>query len=734
MRPHRQVGWALTAALVASVATGASPATAVAPTPVDATATAAGVARPFGSHPVAPAAGAATPPGGTASADAATAAVYDRWKADYVRAGCGTGRYYVDASSSTSSMVVSEGQGYGMVITALMAGHDPAARTVFDGLYRYVLDHPSETDPQLMSWRQDATCSSTPGSASSATDGDLDIAFGLLLADTQWGSTGSIDYATEALRVIAAIKRSEIEPDTRLPKLGDWVGTGDSHRYGVRTSDLMVDHFDAFETATGDPFWGEVSTASTALVTALQSTAAPDTGLLPDFAVDTQTTAPRPASPGFLESANDGRFSWNACRTPWRLAAGGLLSDDDAARSAADRMGAWAVSSTKGDPAGIRAGYQLDGSPLVSYSDPAFLAPLAAGAAVRSSRQGFVDAAWTALRTGPRAGYYSDSLRLQVMLLLSNNSWPPTTHADTGVQRIAGADRFAVSAAVSATTFASGAPTVYVASGEVFPDALSASAAAGAEGAPVLLVQKNAIPVTVAAELTRLAPARIVLLGGPATVSASVETALGGYADTVERLAGSDRFAVSAAVSRRAFEPGRAVVYVASGEVFPDALSGSAAAGHDGGPVLLVRRDGVPEVIADELRRLQPASIVLLGGPNSVSESTASALGGIAPVTRVAGVDRFAVAAAVSARTFPSPGTTTVYVASGATFPDALSGGAAAISGSAPVLLVTRDTVPAAIAAELSRLRPARIVLLGGTASVSAATEQALRGFVVAPG
>ncbi|MCS5714739.1 glycosyl hydrolase family 8 [Herbiconiux sp. CPCC 205716] len=689
-------------------------------------------ARPFGSHPVPRASGAASPPGGVSAADSATAAAYDAWKSRYLKAGCGDGRYYVDASTATKYLVVSEGQGYGMVVTALMAGHDPKARAYFDGLYRYVLDHPSSGDPQLMAWHQLKDCSDEPGSDSSASDGDLDIAYALLLADTQWGSAGAVDYAGEARRVIAAIKRSAMSPDTALPLLGDWVGPDSDYRDGVRTSDLMVGHFRAFQAATGDPYWGEAATAALDLVETLQRTAAADTGLLPDFAIRTGTT-PVPAPPKYLESVNDGTFGYNACRTPWRLASSALLAGDTRAAAAAGRMAGWAVGATKGDPALLRAGYQLDGTPTADFSDVAFLAPMVAGAAVSSSRQSWVNAGWPQLVTAGTAGYYSDTLRLQAMLLVSNNAWQPTTRAPAGVHRIGGADRFVVSAAISAASFPRGTPTVYVASGENFPDALSASAAAGAFGGPVLLVRRDSLPPDVLNELTRLEPDRIVLLGGPNSVGAAVERALAAVAP-VTRIGGADRFEVSARVSAAAFPRGAGTVYVASGETFPDALAGSAAAGHDRGPVLLVRRDGVPTPIGIELRRLQPTSIVLLGGPNAVSETTKAALATIAPVSRVSGADRFAVAASLSARVFPAPGTSTVYVASGATFPDALSGSAAAIAVGAPVLLVTRDAIPAAIAAELKRLKPARIVVLGGTAPVSSATEAALRAYLAPSG
>ena len=688
--------------------------------------------RPFGSHPVAFPTGSAAAPGGTAAADRATAAAYDAWKDAYLVAGCGPGRYYVDASSSmppgSGRVVVSEGQGYGMVVTALMAGHDPDARAIFDGLYRYVLDHPSSSQapgagPKPMAWNQGADCTRPAGNDSSATDGDLDIAFGLLLADTQWGSAGAVDYAGAARALLTRIKASEFDAETRLPKLGDWVGVG-VYRFGVRSSDLMPDHFVAFENATGDPFWGQAARASGELVDTLQSGFAPDTGLLPDFIVDPDSD-PRPAPPQYLESPDDGAYGWNATRVPWRLAAAAHLVGDAPSWALAARIARWAITATDGDPDAVRAGYELDGTPLADYSDIAFTAPLGAAGLPDRARQSWVTATWNSVRAAPAAGYYSDSLRLQMMLLVSGNSWLPATSPAPAVTRIGGSDRYAVSAAVSATTFAPGVPTVYVASGEVFPDALSASAAAGAEGSPVLLVQKSAIPDAVVTELRRLAPERIVFLGGPNTIGGEVEAALNAIAPAT-RIGGADRYAVSAAVSGATFATGVRAAYVPSGEVFPDALAGSAAAGALGAPVLLTRKTEVPPAIAAELARLDPAALRVLGGPNTVSTATQTALGRIAPTTRVGGADRYAAAAAISAEVFAPGRTRTVYVASGEVFPDALSASATAVANHAPVLLVTKDAVPAATAAEIARLSPARIVVLGGVNTVSPAVESRL--------
>jgi surface antigen/putative cell wall-binding protein len=292
--------------------------------------------------------------------------------------------------------------------------------------------------------------------------------------------------------------------------------------------------------------------------------------------------------------------------------------------------------------------------------------------------------------------------------------------------RLSGADRFVTSTAISASRFAPGIGVVYVANGLNFPDALSGAALAGSQGAPVLLVTADAIPAAIEAELTRLKPGRIVVLGGEASVGADVASRLGAFTGGgVTRVAGVDRYETSAAISATGFAPGRPVVYVASGSNFPDALSGAAVAGSGGAPVLLVPADGIPAAIATELTRLKPGKIVVLGGESSVGASVVTKLAaftaaGAAAVSRIAGVDRFGTSAAISAANFTA-GVPVVYLANGSTFPDALSGAAVAGAAHAPILLVSADSIPAVIQDELNRLRPGKIVVLGGENSVNSA-------------
>ncbi len=154
------------------------------------------------------------------------------------------------------------------------------------------------------------------------------------------------------------------------------------------------------------------------------------------------------------------------------------------------------------------------------------------------------------------------------------------------VIRYAGPDRFATAAAISAHTFSPGVDVAYIATAYNFPDALAGAAAAGTITGPVLLVAPTgAINASTATELTRLKPAKIIVLGSTGVVSAQVMTDLARYtAGTVIRYAGPDRFATAAAVSAHTFSPGVDVAYIATAYNFPDALAGCRRRGHDHGP------------------------------------------------------------------------------------------------------------------------------------------------------
>lgn len=293
-------------------------------------------------------------------------------------------------------------------------------------------------------------------------------------------------------------------------------------------------------------------------------------------------------------------------------------------------------------------------------------------------------------------------------------------HAATPVDQVSGTDRYRTAAEVVERSHPAEAETVYIASGTSFPDALAGGPAAAAAGAPLLLARTGGLPGPTRSQIERLDPSQIVVLGGVGALGQEVLDALRIAAPEalIMRLSGEDRYATAAAISEEVFEPGPEVVYIASGEDYPDALSGGAAAGVRGAPILLVKHSTIPADVKAELERLGPQRIAIVGGESAIGAKAAASLGGYGEVERIAGIDRYDTAAAISRDSYPA-GADTVYLATGVDFPDALAAGPAAAADRAPLLLVQPDRLPGAAREELKRLKPARVVVLGGKNAIS---------------
>lgn len=353
-------------------------------------------------------------------------AFYNTWKVDFV-VPVGRHQYRVafGRSGDAHQNTVSEGQGYGMIIVATMAGYDPQARAIFDGLWRFVADHPSENDSRLMDWNVNL-----PTGNASAFDGDADIAYGLLLADAQWGSAGAVNYRAAFNGVIAGIESSTIGPNSRLPELGDWVQPNGPrfNQHTPRSSDFLPGHFRAFARATGRNLWNEVIAASSQVIDDIQANFSPSTGLLPDFIQSISVPAKtwRPADPDFLEPPEDDTYNYNAGRAPWRLGADALLNNDGTSAAQAAKISAWAKAATNGAPTTFSPGYRLDGTPLHpawAYST-FFVAPLGVAAMTAPNQQAWLDAIYAAV-WNKHEDYYEDSINLLCLLVMTGNFWQP---------------------------------------------------------------------------------------------------------------------------------------------------------------------------------------------------------------------------------------------------------------------------------------------------------------------
>ena len=356
--------------------------------------------------------------------------MFDYYKSTYVTKAKNTaGGYYTNASGNggggKSAVTVSEAHGYGMIIFALMAGYDSEAQTIFDGYFKFYKDHPSKVNPICMSWEVDSDESDKANDG--ATDGDMDIAYALLLAHYQWGSDGDINYLEEAKKIInKGIKVSDIHASNLRTTLGDWDGEDDADgdtKDITRSSDWMPDHFRAYATATGDNFWNDVADTVYSLVKSIQDNYSPNVGLISDFVKGTPPAPDKKA--GGTGESNGGDYSYNGCRDPWRLATDYAHYGTQDAKDALVKMDSWLRSSTNGDPDKIYAGYKLTGKKLVDYNQLTFTAPFTAGLIADSNSQDFLNNCWNAIENDHGEDAYELALNLMSMLLISGNWWAP---------------------------------------------------------------------------------------------------------------------------------------------------------------------------------------------------------------------------------------------------------------------------------------------------------------------
>jgi len=352
---------------------------------------------------------------------------YTSWKNNYLKTSSVTaGGYYVYATGVTGEDVVdpitcSEAHGYGMMTTALMAGYDSNAKTYFDGLYKMYNAHRSPIDNDLMAWAIGRSERAADCGGSAATDGDMDIAYGLLLAHYQWGSTGSINYLSEAKRIINnGLKGSEVSTSSYRTLLGDW---NTSKPYETRSSDWMTDHFRVFYSATGDSFWNNVTSTSYGIINRMHLNYSQNTGLVPDFVIGNPA---QPAPPKFLEFEEDGDYGYNACRYPWRIATDYALFGTADAKTAMNKMINWLKTKTSNNPNNITACYDLSTGTALHPDETsmAFTSPFIAACIVDSAHQNYLNSGWNIMKSSSD-GYYGDSINLLCMILISGNWWAP---------------------------------------------------------------------------------------------------------------------------------------------------------------------------------------------------------------------------------------------------------------------------------------------------------------------
>ncbi|MFR6142769.1 MAG: cell wall-binding repeat-containing protein [Finegoldia sp.] len=198
---------------------------------------------------------------------------------------------------------------------------------------------------------------------------------------------------------------------------------------------------------------------------------------------------------------------------------------------------------------------------------------------------------------------------------ISTNVEKALRQYDKDVERIAGHSRYQTSAAIAESLLNQSArKTAIIASGENFADALTAGAYAAKQEYPILLVQKTTVDTQITKVLNKYIN-KTIIAGGVNSVSEKVKKDL---PKNTERIAGRSRYDTAAQIAERLFKSEKA--FVASGEVFADALVVSPVAGRLSSPILLVNRKESPKTIKEYVKE-KITEITVIGGKKFVPSS-----------------------------------------------------------------------------------------------------------------
>lgn len=383
---------------------------------------------------------------------------------------------------------------------------------------------------------------------------------------------------------------------------------------------------------------------------------------------------------------------------------------------------------------------------------------------------------WTVVEESTLGYAGTEELRCSVCSALLDTREVPAL-ADAW-ERLEGETRYQTMAAVVEAYCADAScDYVVVASGDDFPDALAASYAAGVLDAPVVTTSSSGLSEDALEQIERVGASSAILVGGVDAVSAEAEDDVSAIVDSVSRIGGEDRYETAVLLygeisemaasrasgvspaddaddgsedatdagtsSEGSAAAGRAVssdyadgtAILCSGTVYADALSASPLSYAAGFPILLTESDALPDSTLELLESGAFDEVVVMGGVEAISQEVRDQVSGMGiDLVEVYGADRYETSTALAgyAIGIGELSASTVAVATGSDFPDALVGGAMAGSMGGVVLLVDPSDVDAgsAISAFLSehRLEVGSVYILGGTSAIPGAVEDYLKG------
>ncbi len=326
---------------------------------------------------------------------------YNKWKELYL-VECNRG-YRVKCETPDETRV--EAIGFGTILTAYFGD-----KKEFDGLYNFYKSKRTDAANNMMAWNVSCDGINDPGSA---TDGDIDVAFALIVAYNQWGG----DYLKEATAIIQVIKNSVVTTCDGLLALAP--GYSKESEIGPMWGGCSLTDiqyytpafFRIFASVSGDNDWNKLADDT---YTILNAAAHPKTGLVPDW-----------QSVNGIPGGNSDRvsyFRYDACRVPWRIALDYLWNGNEQAHEWCTKISNWAYNVGAEN---IMDGYNLDGTPVGKYHNSAFVGGLAVSAMCNS--QVIADAFGSELINSKLgdSNWFIISTRSIYLLPITGNFWKP---------------------------------------------------------------------------------------------------------------------------------------------------------------------------------------------------------------------------------------------------------------------------------------------------------------------
>ncbi|MEH7383515.1 cell wall-binding repeat-containing protein [Bacillus sp. JJ1533] len=260
------------------------------------------------------------------------------------------------------------------------------------------------------------------------------------------------------------------------------------------------------------------------------------------------------------------------------------------------------------------------------------------------------------------------------------------------LQELYGDNRYQTSVLVSSEGWEETSNVVVLGRGDIPIDALTGSVLAIKHKAPLLLTRSTKIPEEVRTELERLGPNTVYILGGESAISASVESELKKAGYSVKRIAGNTRYETSTKVASEVGTSSE--IIVTTGKDSPDALAIAPYAGLKQFPIILTKKDYIPEEVATFINGKNISKATIIGGEAAVSKSVENQLKnlGIPNIERVSGQNRYETSTKIATRYKSVLNLSSLYFASGKSYIDALPGSPLAALGKSPIILVNNTT------------------------------------------